>query len=654
MVGVFMRNGFTTMKLSAAPLLIAAFASAAHAQPPMKMGPLLRARAALPSGWSEIIVQGTDDAAMQEIAPVSRGLGGVMRRSLPIINGMTVTLPDAAITALASHPRVKHLSADRPVLGSMERTGATVGATAARHEFGYDGAGIGVAVIDSGTAWHDDLSANGGPQRVVYFGDYVSPGHKTPYDDHGHGTHVAGIIAGNGFDSAGARTGIAPAATLVVLKVLDKTGRGRVSDVIAALDQIVALRNSYNIRVVNLSVAAAVLESYDLDPLTVAARRAVEAGLVVVAAAGNRGEGGTGRVQYGGITAPGNAPWVLTVGATSHAGTIDRADDSIARFSSRGPTAIDYLAKPDIVAPGVGIESLSAPGSRLYNTLPSLLLPGTMPSVSLPYLSLTGTSMAAPVVSGTVALMLQANPFLTPNAVKAILQYTSQNSPVYNALTEGSGLLNAYGAVRMARYFLDQSGPYPTSPDWGRRVVWGTRLIRGGRIVPTVNAWWEEVTWGQATTPSGQPVEWGWVDVDGQPTPWRVTCSDSACSTFTASGGALNVVWSQECGGSDCNGQWSVARMRTAASNATDADTIVWGTDDTETIVWGTEGGDTIVWGTDDADTIVWGTIDADTIVWGTQAPETIVWGTDGDGETIVWGTDCRAASCEPVVWGHQ
>jgi serine protease AprX len=658
-----MGNGILPVTLSAALLVIAGLAGAAQAQPPAKMGPLLRQRVALDTGWSDIIVQGTDSGAMQEIAPVIQRFGGVRGRSLSTINGTAIRLPNRAIAALASHPRVKYLSPDRVVLGAMERTGANVGATAARQDFGYDGAGIGVAVIDSGAAWHDDLSANGGPQRVVHFVDYVN-GHKNPYDDHGHGTHVAGIIAGNGFDSAGARSGIAPAASLIVLKVLNKFGRGRVSDVIAALDYVIAVRSRYNIRVVNLSVAAPILESYDLDPLTVAARRAVEAGLVVVAAAGNKGEAGTGRVQYGGITAPGNAPWVVTVGATSHAGTIDRADDSIARFSSRGPTAVDFLAKPDIVAPGVGIESLSAPGGRLYNILAPFLLAGTVPSVFLPYLSLTGTSMAAPVVTGTVALMLQANPSLTPNAVKAILQYTAQNSLVYNTLTEGSGLLNARGAVQLARHFADQSGPYPISPDWGRRVVWGTRLIRGGRIMPTVNAWGEDVPWGAATTPSGQPVEWGWVDVDGQATPWRVTCADSACSTFTASGGSLNVVWWQACGGSDCDGPWSVERMRTAASSASDADTIVWGTDDTETIVWGTEGGDTvvwgtgeddtIVWGTDAADTIVWGTTDADTVVWGTQDQETIVWGTDGDLDTIVWGTNCLSNSCEPVIWGRQ
>ena len=152
------------------------------------------------------------------------------------------------------------------------------------------------------------------------------------------------------------------------------------------------------------------------------------AGIVVVAAAGNAGRRPDGRDAYGGITAPGNAPWVLTVGASSHMGTIDRGDDTIAAFSSRGPTAIDRAAKPDLVAPGVGIESLSAPGSALYTTKSQYLLTAPCARPYLPYLSLSGTSQAAPVVAGTVALMLQANPALTPNAVKAILQYTARST----------------------------------------------------------------------------------------------------------------------------------------------------------------------------------------------------------------------------------
>ena len=188
-------------------------------------------------------------------------------------------------------------------------------------------------------------------------------------DDYGHGTHVAGIIAGSGYDSDGRRTGVAPGAKLLGLKVLDGEGHGYVSDVIAAIDYAISVRSTYNVRVINLSVASGVFESYWHDPLTLAARRAVDAGIVVVAAAGNLGLDSNGRPQSGGITSPGNAPWVLTVGASSHQGTARRSDDIVGNFSSHGPTWIDFAAKPDIVAPGVGIESLSDPRSTLYGLL---------------------------------------------------------------------------------------------------------------------------------------------------------------------------------------------------------------------------------------------------------------------------------------------
>src|SRR5262249_52236749 len=157
----------------------------------------------------------------------------------------------------------------------------------------------------------------------------------------------AGIIAGNGYDSNGARSGIAPGAHLIALKVLDGSGAGRISDVIAALDYVVLNKDLLNIRVVNLSISTGVYESYNDDPLTLAALAAVRAGIVVVAAAGNNGRSQPGRTQYAGVTAPGNAPWVLTVGASSHMGTTDRSDDAIAAFSSRGPAAVDNVAKPD-------------------------------------------------------------------------------------------------------------------------------------------------------------------------------------------------------------------------------------------------------------------------------------------------------------------
>ena len=237
---------------------------------------------------------------------------------------------------------------DRDVTGEMARTAATVGALTARLQYGYTGAGIGVAVIDSGiTANHDDLGASATSktgQRVTKFVDFVNNS-TTKYDDWGHGTHVAGIIAGSGYDSYGERAGIAPKANIIALKALDGEGKGRISHIIAALDWVVTNRVQYNIRVVNMSLGAGVFESYNTDPLTLAAKRAVDAGIVVVAAAGNMGKANNGQPQYGAIGAPGNAPWVLTVGASSTEGTIDRRDDKMASYSSRGPTMIDFAGQ---------------------------------------------------------------------------------------------------------------------------------------------------------------------------------------------------------------------------------------------------------------------------------------------------------------------
>src|SRR5262249_5978197 len=189
------------------------------------------------------------------------------------------------------------------------------------------GSGVGVALIDSGvTPWHDDLARNvsngRGPigQRVMEFVDFVD-GAAQPHDDFGHGTHVAGIIGGSGWDASGQYAGVAPGADLLVLRVLNGQGQGSVSDVIRAIDYAVANRARFHLRVINLSIGAAVLESYDTDPLTLAAKRAVDAGLVVVTAAGNLGKDANGNVQFGGITGPGKAPWVITVGADNDPGT---------------------------------------------------------------------------------------------------------------------------------------------------------------------------------------------------------------------------------------------------------------------------------------------------------------------------------------------
>ncbi len=407
----------------------------------------LRDRAHEAAGGSRVIVRVNPGVSPSVADLAIRKVRGTSGRRLPSVGGQVAYVANASLTALANLPGVESVSLDRRVYGTLERTGATIGSNWVREQLGFDGTGIGVAIIDSGVAnWHDDL----GSRRVVRFADFVNF-QPAAYDDYGHGTHVAGIIAGNGHDSQGRRRGIAPGATLLVEKVLDGTGQGYISNVIAAIDYAIANKDTFGIRVLNLSVAAGVYESYTTDPLTLAAKRAVEAGLVVVSAAGNLGRSPEGNEQRGGVGAPGNAPWVISVGASSHNGTVDRGDDSVAAFSSRGPTAIDHQAKPDLVAPGVGIESLAEAGSTLWNTKPAMRLWGTVPTATEPYLSLSGTSMAAPVVSGTIALMLQANPSLLPHQVKAILEVTAEARPGYDQMTQGAGFLNARGAVELAQ-----------------------------------------------------------------------------------------------------------------------------------------------------------------------------------------------------------
>src|SRR5581483_8582923 len=327
------------------------------------------------------------------------------------------------------------------------------------------------------------------------------------------------------------------------------------------------------------------------------------------------------------------APWVLTVGASSTMGTLTRNDDTMASYSSPGPTYIDYAAKPDLAAPGTGTVSLAALGSTFYITKPQDLLAGSLRLGYKPYLSLSGTSMAAPVVSGTVALMLQANPRLTPNLVKAILQYTAQPYPGYSALQQGAGFLNTLGAVRLAQFYTaNKAGAQmPVQKVWSRQLIWGNHRISGGYLNPIANAWATNVVWGTAKTGG----------VTGQNIVWGTACGHSSCD---------NIVW----GAADVDGEnvvWGTAMDEnivwgTACGDDT-CDNIVWGTAIDENIVWGTDCGgadcENVVWGTADTDdNIVWGTADSDdNILWGTSTDENVVWGTNADVD-VTWGSSAE------------
>jgi serine protease AprX len=593
-----------------------------------KLDKQLSQRAKNSRGESRVIIELVNGADGDRIV---RGVGGVAGRKLKSFQGQVAVVSDRELEKLARHPHVKSVHLDRPTGGLLNRTAVVVGARYVQAIMGYDGSGIGVAVIDSGiTSWHDDLSRQGSGQRVTHFVDFVN-GQATPYDDNGHGTHVAGVIAGNGYDTYGARAGIAPGANLIGLKVLDARGGGYISNVIAALDYAIAHKAELNIRVVNLSVGAAVTSSYDVDPLTLSAKSAVDAGIVVVVAAGNLGKNAAGQTQYGAITAPGNAPWVLTVGGSNHQGTFARHDDIVGRYSSRGPTAIDFAAKPDLVAPGTGTISLSDPTSTFYATKTQQLVSGTRSTSYKPYLALTGTSMAAPVVAGSVALMLQANPSLTPNAVKAILQYTAEVRPGYDYLTQGAGFLNTRGAVDLAKFFgaARPGERYPTKRAWSRHIFWGNTRVKGGVLMPGANAWGLNVVWG----------------TDADNIVWGTLCGlDRDCD---------NMVWARDVAVGGLDALLSVA----------DDDNVVWGTlADLDNVVWGTVAEvDNIVWGTDcggaDCADHVWGSsidgLDGDNVVWGTAEAmaQNVVWGTSGEIDNVVWGTSCEE---DNMTWGNS
>ncbi len=384
---------------------------------------------------------------------------GVQVTDMPTLDAVSAYLMPGEIDDLSLSDSVEMIVADNPVFGfdyssSMDITNLAIGLDAVTppSDGGPDGSGVGVAVIDSGVTTTSDLGAS----RITGWKDFVN-NKRTPYDDAGHGTFVAGLIAGDGtaslpLDRGGyAETqlrGVAPAADIIGVKVLDATGSGRASSVMAGILWAVSHARQYDIRVINLSLGGNPVAPAQFDPIGQAVEYAWKHGVTVVCAAGNEGEFGPG-----GILSPGNNPYILTVGATDTVQTRSVRDDSVASYSSVGPTLWDEFAKPDVVAPGNKVISLRVPGSYLDVNFPQNLISvtdyaPTAPADTAPsYLKLSGTSTSSPVVAGAVALMLSANPSLTPDDVKLRLMETADPVAGATRYQQGAGLIDVDEAL---------------------------------------------------------------------------------------------------------------------------------------------------------------------------------------------------------------
>jgi len=405
---------------------------------------LLKHEARGTTAHARVIVRGSPD----ETAAIAA------RHQLTVVRTLgdfaVVAANSAQVSELAADPAVETLSGDLPVRLTMSVSNISSGASQVRVGApgllgiggiaAVNGQGIGVAVLDTGVSAHAAL------KNVVANVSFVS-GNTKVVDEYGHGTHVAGIIGGSASAASKVTSlytgGIAPGVQIVNVRVLGPDGTGLTSDVIAGIEWVLTNRARYNIRVMNLSLGHPVTEPAATDPLCLEVAKAASAGIVVVVSAGNAGKAASGAPVLGGIASPGNSPYALTVGALNTWQTTNRSDDSVTTYSSRGPTKYDLAVKPDLVAPGNKIVSLEANGSSLSVDYSVLHVAGSGTNA---YMRMSGTSMATPMVSGGVALLLQGTPGLNPAQVKIALQSGASYLPDAGLMGGGAGSVNFWEA----------------------------------------------------------------------------------------------------------------------------------------------------------------------------------------------------------------
>lgn len=496
-------------------------------------------------------------------------LGGRVTRPLPIVGGFAATVPPEALGALAGSPAVLRVWPDGRVRMSAfdaaayaaaepnENWRRAIGLPADFREGGPDGAGVTVALLDTGLTRVEDLRG-----RVVARVD-LTPEHDG-LDRYGHGSHMAGLIAGDGMDANGAWQGVAPRAGIVSVKVAGFNGATDVSAVLAGIQWVVSHRERYGIRVLNLSYGTDSVQTYRRDPLNFAVERAWSAGILVVVAAGNRGP------VAGTIDKPGDDPFVVTVGAANLAGTVNAADDSVAPFSARGPT-IDGVVKPDLVAPGIGMVSLRAPESAVDQAYPEAVVDGS-------YFKGTGTSQAAAVVSGVAALMFAANPSITPDVAKATLVRTARKA-LAGRSGAGAGLVNASAAVAAAA-----SGKFTKSP--------ANRNLRRSN--------------GLGTLVASRGTFHAWADVDGDGEPELVAGETTVLGETWAAGPWARGAWTEA--------TWRSTRWARLTATTPGFDETSWSGP-----TWGGMGWDAKSWGAKSWSELTWSAKSWSVDVWSSR-----------------------------------
>jgi serine protease AprX len=491
--------------------------AAGSAAPASLSAPLARLAAVKPGQRVEVIIQLTHRTPVAQGRALVLALGGRPGLGLPIINGLSARMSAGASRKLAASPLIHavslnatltHLSqGDGPGPWSLATTfDQSTGASRLwRHS---TGTGVGVAVIDTGISGglpDFQTSQSDSTSRVVASA-VIDPNATTANDTYGHGTAVAGLIAGNGgYRSAsdplaGQYAGTAPNANLISIKVADDTGASTTLDAIYGLQFAVDHKSQYNIGVINMSFRSTSPESYTTDPLDAAAEQAWFNGIVVVAAAGNLGTG-SDAVSY----APGNDPYVLTVGAVDEQGTPHIFDDIVASWSSQGTTQ-DGFAKPDVLAPGAHIVSTLAPGSDFAKLCPTCVIGGS-------YFQVSGTSLAAPIVAGIAADLVSAHPDWSPDQVKGAIVNTAE------PLESGGSEINARGAYWAAGGMLRAN----------QGLTPNTLIDPNTGTIDYTQASWSAGSWSTATDPlaaSWSAASWSCLD-----------CSSSSGGDSSSGGG---------------------------------------------------------------------------------------------------------------------